>query len=349
MNVRCIVLLSFLAPAQALRDANLAVQHEVSEHRMLAKLELPLKPQRNGTFLKEEVLAQALAETKEKTLACNEKNSWKASGKEIGRGKNGVVLEVFRARDKTRSPEMFALKEALKASGNQEVVSERIIMQAASDRGCMNVMPVIDAVPCFEYTDSYGTNSYTLLNYAYVSKNMESDLWHWLQGAETEDRARCAHMVAEQLSNGLSCLHASGYIHGDFKADNILYDQTLSNGCPGGLRLADFGLSFPVGKYHDQYEAKYYAGSTHLIDSMFQGQTDTSKIADRRTWTYTFLGSTQIDWCSFNTLMQTDFALTMEDLGYSATEGSACGYMGTGRRQYYYGNTKPSFSWSYSF
>lgn len=343
-NVRSIVLLSFLAPAQALRDASLAAQHEVSEHRMLAKLELPLKPQRNGTFLKAEVLAQALAEMKENTLACNEKNSWKATGVEIGRGGNGLVIEVFRARDKTRSPEMFALKEALKASGDQEVLSERIIMQAASDHGCMNVMPVIDAVPCFEYTNSLGTNSYTLLNYAYVSKKMESDLQHWVNSADTETRARCSHMIAEQLSNGISCLHSSGYIHGDFKSDNVFYDQTLSDGCPGGLRLADFGLSFAVGESHNQYGAVYYGGSNHLIDSMFELQTDTSNIADDGT--YTFLGSTKIDWCSFNRMMQVDFGLKMADLGYSATASSACGYMGPGRKLYLYGNAKPSFSWS---
>eukprot|EP00930_Biecheleria_cincta_P060826 TRINITY_DN46424_c0_g1_i1.p1 TRINITY_DN46424_c0_g1~~TRINITY_DN46424_c0_g1_i1.p1 ORF type:complete len:341 (-),score=30.47 TRINITY_DN46424_c0_g1_i1:39-1004(-) len=313
--LRCLMFLAvFLQVVTTSRQSD---QLDITDDTYLDEIPEVLKaqkPQREGPY-------GSLAElnfTSEKTPDCSE--PWEETGRQIGSGANGKVMEVRRKLEASK----YALKEALDQYGAQDIAKEVKILKAA--QGCPNVMPLIDDMPCvrgrFKLTGKK-------LNYAYVSTKMAGDLDGWLRGASRGLRDKCARSAESQLREGLTCLHEAGYIHGDFKPDNVLYEGTDSDGCPTGLRLADFGLSHPVNSIQSAYSSKYYPGSWHLVEGMFEIHADTLKIKVPGRIGQ-FYASPAIDFCGLYFMMRNDFGEASTPHGQ--VRPGACGPMGHGRR-----------------
>ncbi|CAE7524820.1 Scn11a [Symbiodinium pilosum] len=127
----------------------------------------------------------------------------------------------------------------------------------------------------------------------------------------------------------MACLHRAGYIHGDLKADNMFYKGLDKNGCPAGVVLADFGLSQPLNSQMPTFEAKYYPGSFHLVDSLFSGKPDTPKIRmpGRKD---VVRASEVIDRCSLLLFAYANFGTEVIGPGKPIRQGG-CGRMGVNR------------------
>merc|ERR1712224_1108726 len=97
---------------------------------------------------------------------------------------------------------------------------------------------------------------------------------------------------------GLRCLWKAGYIHGDLKADNVLYEGVDPEQCPSGVRLTDFGLSRERGLPMVTYSTDFYEEATHLPEFLFTHEESEVE------------ATSKIDICSLKTLM-------VEDIGWA--------------------------------
>lgn len=326
---------SFVAHVEAMRNDEEPVESSDTASEF-APYQLPLKPQRTtaSTNRSFEALVQIDNDTKVVTHPKSCTNDWMTNNVKIGQGMNGKITEVWRAGDR----QLYAMKVPLTPAGKEDIVNERAVMEKA--KTCSHVMHVIDSFPCLLVN-----NHLFVQEDSYVSPKEPGDLHGWLQKNyynRTKIRS-CGATVAEQLNDGLLCLHRSGYVHGDFKADNVFYEAINSTtGCPVGLRLADFGLSHPWKSMQDTYSAKYFKGSGHLPDGMFDVKEDTLGL---RTADKTFRMSRSIDWCAFSFMMQKSFGMSLSTLGFAAVREQYCGKMGVERPYDIYGNTRPTFAW----
>jgi len=187
----------------------------------------------------------------------------------LGKGRQGTVKRVLKTANKLE----YALKSPNSKEDVNDLIAEAKIMQAAA--GCEGVMQVRDLKPCYKRRYVPGM---------YVTDRMEGDLQAWLtstkgsvkEGWTVQDglaqRRRCKPDFEKEMLSALDCLHGKGFIHGDLKLDNVLYNELGEDGCPTGLRLADFGLSAAIGTELKKYPKECMSAATHLPDCVFEGQ-----------------------------------------------------------------------------
>ncbi|CAE8617748.1 unnamed protein product, partial [Polarella glacialis] len=146
--------------------------------------------------------------------------------------------------------------------------------------GCRHVLHVGDTRPCVDGEELRG---------AFVMVKMAGDLNKWLR-------------LAKQLADGLQCLHSAGYVQGDFLAQNVFYEALDDMKCPSGLRVADFGLSVPIGAdRHSYFAARLY--KMRMRDSKYPWFGLPS--------TWRFKVDPSIDWCEYSFLMHEHFRMRM--------------------------------------
>ncbi|CAE7288572.1 BPM2 [Symbiodinium natans] len=238
---------------------------------------------------------------------------WQLTGKTLGQGAMGKVVEVS-ASGRRGS---FALKIPLDWDAEEDAKLEVAVMKASALKRCDHVMTLTEASPCVK---GQGVN-----RMAYVAPEMAGDLDKWLRQSSARRKNRCGQSVVEQLVSGMKCLHSAGYIHGDFKPDNVFYKELDSSGCPSGVVLADFGLSHRIGSTMSQYSSRYYPGSHHLPGSIFSGASDTLHIATGRRGQVEV--REDIDRCSLKWVASNFFGI---QVNYPLTRGT-CGPMGPRR------------------
>mmetsp|Transcript_52439 Transcript_52439/g.98179 ORF Transcript_52439/g.98179 Transcript_52439/m.98179 type:complete len:325 (+) Transcript_52439:68-1042(+) len=276
----------------------------------------PVKPRREQPLS----LIESNLSDEVSTPCRNGQTLWKETGKVLGKGANGIVSEV--SSDGTS---VYALKQPLDQHAAADNKKEMQIMTDASS--CSNVLPLTDGRPCVEKA---GTNQ--RLMYSYVAPEMKGDLLTWLRAVSFIRRKHCGKTVLKQVYFGLKCLHASGWIHGDLKSDNIFYQGEDSEGCPTGLVLADFGLSAQIGSIRNKFNSKYFDASSHLPSSLFRDQEDTLKIQVDENHIRMSEG---VDMCSFAMMMYFNFGMTVDGGAMELFTGGrgGCGPMGPGRQK----------------
>lgn len=127
-------------------------------------------------------------------------------------------------------------------------------------------------------------------------------------------------------------MHASGYIHGDVKDDNVLFEAIDDNGCPTGISLADFGLSAKLdSESKDFFDAEDYMGAYYMPSSVFVGQEDIMGITKKRGKELVYLASAKLDDCMLAFMMYVLFKKKDVSLQEELGKGF-CGKMGSGRR-----------------
>ena len=132
-------------------------------------------------------------------------------------------------------------------------------------------------------------------------------------------------------------MHEAGYLHGDLKPDNVLFESLDASGCPVGIQLADFGLSHKLGVPHLKFLAADYMNSWHEAGTCFNGRkakdpfglTKRIKVNGKYKWHY--IVDKRLDMCSLAMLMYELFEIRMTALQKTYGEG-VCGPMGPGRR-----------------
>lgn len=220
-------------------------------------------------------------------------NIWEKTGKVLGQGANGQVLEVKRYEHHPRyHRQTYALKLPLTDYGKSDVIQEARIL--ASTR-CGGVMQLTDAQPCL-YPEK------NPLPASYVSPMMAGDLQGWLDKNRLFSvRQSCAVKIHAELMPGLDCFHgraeANGWIHNDLKPDNIFFDHYDEAGCPAGLKLADFGRSYRMNTYGDRASGHEWKRCWHLPRITFQLQGNSTR----------FVARPEVDWCSYIFMMYFDF------------------------------------------
>ena len=135
-------------------------------------------------------------------------------------------------------------------------------------------------------------------------------------------------MVYDQIRSGLDCLHGAGWMHGDIKEENILFEAFDSDGCPTGIQLADFGLARRLGQAVKKFDEENYEPCWYLAGSMFRGVPDPLHLSINAKQ---FRADRKMDECSFALMMMKVFGFRdkrfQKDLGKGA-----CGKMGAGRK-----------------
>lgn len=273
----------------------------------------PEKPMRSN--LSSFIAELALLEESTETTQCDKTNTWTLHER-IAKGGNGEIIRVTRSNDRMS----YALKRSLDGSSTSksDIRAESKIMARAS---CSNVMPVIDKYPC-EVTRR---GMVSPMPSTYVSIMMNKDLQAWVREAPQRRKDRCRDDILSQLLAGLRCLHRAGYVHGDFKLDNVLIEGYADNNCPTNLRIIDFGLSNEIDSFMETYMKKWLSISTHLVESMFDGGRDPLK---QRSGHEVYMDS-YIDLCSLASMMKATFN---KALNLDMAEPIQCGQMGYGRR-----------------
>ena len=230
------------------------------------------------------------------------------------------------------SQKHYALKAVSTSSQQAQVVlqHEVQVMLAASQHSCSHVVPMIMNAPCVDGKQQ---------QYSFVTTLLPYDLYKWRIQQTAAKLAHCYRVVAKAVFDGLECLHASGYIHGDLKDDNILFEDFDADGCPSGIMLADLGLAQRIGSMIYKFPASDYAGSTHLVSSLFDGQSDplgiNTMVRVRGFYVNAAIVKPKIDYCSWAFLVTYTFGLPEDkDLTQALGKGS-CGLMGPGRRKLY--------------
>jgi len=170
-------------------------------------------------------------------------HSWEDTGRVLGQGANGKVIEVRQSGQPTS-----ALKQSLSPEGEEDVEWEKTVMSKSQ---CEGVMSLMDSGPCL-------SPSRTPLAAAYVSAKMAGSLWDWAKGKTRLQKSQCGLAVHSQLSKAIACLHDAGFVHSDLKGDNVFYSDVDRTGCPAGLKLADFGLTVERSTTQYKYDSKYY-------------------------------------------------------------------------------------------
>lgn len=275
------------------------------------------------------------------SMKCDGNMHWKTgirwtAGPSLGEGTCGKIMQV--TTDNTNQSKQYAIKmpHVDNQSSSQEIDQEAEIMQATTvlfrsgrKAECQHVAPLFDATPCLD--------DVLFLSGAYVTQKMDMDLLKWYTTyAEKNDYVRkgCRENIANQLADGLKCLHtagANGFMHGDFKMDNVLVESIEpETGCPKGLRLIDFGLSHALGSAVQKHKQTFFSGSVHLPDSVFEGAPDTLSLTSESNPDM-FYASTHIDWCSFVYLMNNKFHYQPPREPWKIHKAASCGRMGHGR------------------
>jgi len=266
--------------------------------------------------------------------SCNG-HTWQKTGRVLGKGANGIIFEVDNAQAGMARPQeiggqKFALKQALTRDGESDVKYEVDVMKASAR--CRGVMNVVDAGPCL-YPSQHPLAS------GFVAPLMiGGDLYDWLDGKDKAGRQRgpptpqlrlsCGRQIFDALHTALGCFHNAnhghGYMHGDLKEDNVMYDGIDSDGCPTGLKLADFGLTQKLDSRVDTFAKEWYTQSGHLPGAVFEGSPayPENVRATRRM----FLASRAVDMCSLAFMMINSFGLDVT--AYLPTD---CGMMGGDR------------------
>lgn len=75
-------------------------------------------------------------------------------------------------------------------------------------------------------------------------------------------------------------MHAAGYMHGDLKLGNILFEDFDDDGCPRGLQLADLGISRELGKAARKFDSDYYYDCWHLPGALFRDVEDPLELSE---------------------------------------------------------------------
>ena len=129
-------------------------------------------------------------------------------------------------------------------------------------------------------------------------------------------------------------MHEAGYMHGDLKPDNVLFEDFDADGCPKGIQLADFGLSHELGKPHLKFPKEYYKISWHEAGSVFNGAKDpfklTKKVKVNGKYKMHYMVDSRLDECSFAMLMYELFEERVPSIQEHLGKG-ACGPMGPKR------------------
>ena len=123
-------------------------------------------------------------------------------------------------------------------------------------------------------------------------------------------------------------MHKSGYMHGDLKGDNILFEDFDDDGCPTGLQLADFGISRDLSALEGKFDGDYFMDSWHLPATVFTGVKDPLDLSRGKSF---FIADRRIDECSFALLMYRFFKKRVPSIVKDLGKG-ACGKMGPGRK-----------------
>ena len=215
--------------------------------------------------------------------------------------------------------------------GKAVMEHEAQVMLAANQHNCSHVVPMITPAPCVDGKQQH---------YSFVTTLLPYDLYKWRkQQTSREKLQHCYPVVAKAVYDGLKCLHASGYIHGDLKDDNILFKEFDADGCPSGMVLGDLGLARKIGSSISKFHASNYAGSCHLVASLFDGQSDplgiNTMVRVQGTYVNAAIVKAKIDYCSWAMMVTYVFGLPEDkDLTKMLGKGS-CGPMGPGRRKLY--------------
>lgn len=252
----------------------------------------------------------------------------------LGQGANGQVFQVERF-PVTNTRTQYALKEALSSAGQEDILWEAEVM---TNTRCAGVMEVTDTKPCLHPAS-------VPLPASYVSAMMRGSLWDWAGGKDpvhggskaaagmvpsSKLKATCGRSVFNELYAALQCFHRgnSGFIHGDFKGDNIYYSNVDELGCPIGIKLADFGLSMKIGTLNNKYEGVWHTRSGHLPSTFFQSAPDRPKVGYGRS---RFYAQPVLDLCAFTYFMLSDWGLDVSHAVRGPTRPTDCGMMGSRR------------------
>ena len=215
--------------------------------------------------------------------------------------------------------------------GKAVMEHEAQVMLAANQHSCSHVIPMITPAPCLDGKQQH---------YSFVTTLLPYDLFKWRNQQTSRVKLQhCYPVVAKAVYDGLKCLHASGYIHGDLKDDNILFKDFDADGCPSGIVLGDLGLAQKIGSSIYKFHASNYAGSSHLVASLFDGQSDplgiNTMVRVQGTYVNAAIVQAKIDYCSWAMMVTYIFGLPEDkDLTKMLGKGS-CGPMGPGRRKLY--------------
>ncbi|CAK9115099.1 Cyclin-dependent kinase A-1 (CDKA [Durusdinium trenchii] len=192
--------------------------------------------------------------------------------KVLGAGVYGTVYEVekkihekwYKRRQRQRG---FALKIP---KGDRGIRSTQKEMAVLDDVGtCKGVLSMIDKSPCVDGKK---------MPNSYVTKMYAGDLHKWSKVTPIMTRVHCYQTVFSQVAAGLTCMHEKGWIHNDVKAANILYEGLDDKGCPEGLVLADFGISYKIGSPISPFNEEDYMSAFYIVESLFYGMKDPLKI-----------------------------------------------------------------------
>lgn len=277
-----------------------------------------------------------------KSAECDGNILWKSgirwkSGPFLGAGCGGTIMQVTTSN--TDMSKQYAMKMPsgdINCGAAQVIHKEAQIMKETTERfwtgrypECQHVAPLFDSTPCLDDV---------LIKGAYVSLKMEVDLQGWYNRYAHRNehiQKECRGSIAQQLADGLRCLHIAGkhgYMHGDVKMDNILVESIDPvTFCPEGLRLIDFGHSHARGSRVPKHSEEYFSTSRHLPDSVFQDASD-SLFLTVESNPDMFYASSQVDWCSFAYLMNSNFNyIPLMHASNNDARVIMCGKMGKGR------------------
>jgi len=253
----------------------------------------PLTPVRPEEFYMERNVTGAAF--LEEGCSCHGRDSWEL-GERLGKGQHGEVVVAWKSSQPSPGDE-FAMK-----SGNRaDIDAEVDILRATTEKSCSNVVRLVDAQPCV----SKGSTVPPLCREsAYVAERLTATMRDWFKAS---NKPHCKDTIIAGIRNGIICLHRAGFIHGDIKADNIMYASIDNKGCPVGIKLVDFGLARPLGSKQRQFAGK--------VPNDNEGYY---KVVP------------EIDWCSFARLLEAKYPGTkLSDVQMSRKH---CGSMGASRK-----------------
>jgi len=264
-------------------------------------------------------------------------STYQETDKKLGEGAYGAVYEVKKAaagwgdslyRLWDSGSAYYAMKVPLEDDEEAEAaaVHEISVMEASTGHQCVNVLPLLEKDPCVDGKK---------MPNAFVTKLMPYDLDKWQR--EYEVNMECFQGIYDAVASGLDCMHEAGYLHGDLKPDNVLFESLDSSGCPVGIQLADFGLSHQLGKLQMKFMSADYMTSWHEAGTCFNGRvakdpfgiTKRIKVHGKYKWHY--VADKRLDMCSFAMLMYELFERRIPALQETLGKGG-CGPMGPERK-----------------